>query len=265
MFYQLLKNNIKDVFGSNKYKFSLLIMILLFGIDIFVSVYQKFNMPYFDKSHLSFSLYFWLGTNDSVISGMLILLFALISCLPYSTSVLEEKKSGYFQFVMTRSSAIKYFVAKLITSFISGGFLFVFPFLLSFILMAIMFGNNLTSGQFVENYHLFHQIAKYHPNIYMLIYIFILFYYAGSFAILGVCLSTFLKNRYLAYLSPFLIVLVLEPVFEIFYPQLSPILLMNPIQSITGISVFYVLVVPSFVLIVSLIGCFIGMKKYVQK
>ncbi|ARW08785.1 ABC transporter permease [Bacillus atrophaeus] len=264
MFYQLLKNNIKDIFGSNKYKFSLLIMIALFGIDIFVSVYQKFTLPFFDKAHLSFSLYFWLGTNDSAISGMLIFLFALISCLPYSTSVLEEKKSGYFQFVITRSSVIKYFGAKLIAAFVSGGFLFVFPFILSFVLMTVMFGDNLTSGQFVENYHMFHQLVKYHPNMYMLIYILILFYYAGSFAILGVCLSSFLKNRYLAYLAPFLIVLVLEPVFEIFYPQLSPILLMNPIQSITGISVFYVFAVPSFVLILSLIGCFIGMKKYAQ-
>ncbi|KXZ13009.1 ABC transporter permease [Bacillus nakamurai] len=265
MFYQLLKNNFMEVLSSKKYKFSLLIMILLFAIDIFISIYQKFTLPYFDKDHLSFSLYFWLGTNDSVISGILIFLFVLISCLPYSTSVLEEKQNGYFQFVISRCSLLKYFSSKVITAFISGGFLFIFPFALSFILMLIMFGNKLPYSEFIDNYGMFHQIVKYHPSIYMAIYILILFYYAGSFAILGMFLSTFLKNRYLAYLSPFLIILVLEPVFEIFYPQLSPILLMSPIQSITGISIMYVFAIPSFVLIISLIGTYIGMKRYVQQ
>ncbi|MBM7645493.1 hypothetical protein JOD45_001704 [Scopulibacillus daqui] len=264
MFISLLRMDFKNVFSSKNFWLCLLVLTLLFFVDLYISVYAPLKIEGFDKEHLGFSLYFWLGTSGSSISTLLFFTIAIISCMPYSIRFLEEKSKGYHIFIVYRSSLKTYFSSKAIVTFISGGLLFTFPFIISFCAAILMFKNKVLEKSFYDNLYLFHHLFPSHGITYMVIYLMIMFSYAGAIAVFGLWISTFVKNIYVAYLAPFFILLILQPFFEIVYPQLSPMYLANPIQPIADVSVFHLVLVPAVMLIISLIGSYKGIKKYVK-
>ena len=81
----------------------------------------------------------WMELNNlSVASKLLHFIFPLLVCIPYSMSIYTDVESGYIYNIILRIEKKKYFLAKLITQFITGFAVVMSVMTVSFILTSML-------------------------------------------------------------------------------------------------------------------------------
>lgn len=126
--------------------------------------------------------------------------------VPYAFSYLEERNSGYLKYIQIRINAEKYVKWKIFFSGLSGGVSIMIPGIMIFAVICLI-GREVIPG---ENGHIFTQLM-WEPYMYiwggrfvLLLKAILLFLFGVMWAELALLFSNIFKNRYVAYVLPFL-------------------------------------------------------------
>lgn len=152
----------------------------------------------------------WLGGDATKFTTAAFYLVAFLACsIPFSWSLLSERKSGYDGQMVLRCGRLRYYSAKYAAAFLSGAAVVAVPLLLNFVLTAC-FIPAFTPEPYAELYYgltttyLWNGLFFQHPVLYVLLYILLAGVMAGAWATLGVSLSFFCRNQFQTIILPYL-------------------------------------------------------------
>ena len=130
--------------------------------------------------------------------------------IPYAYSYLEERNSGYLRFIQLRISRKRYACQKILFSGLSGGVSMLIPGLLIFIVLDI-----LSAETTPTNHSPIFETLIWAPYMYiwggwlvLIIKAALMFLFGFMWAELALAVSLIFRNRYVAFILPFLIFLV---------------------------------------------------------
>lgn len=143
---------LKKAFWNKKFLFSLSIALFLSLLSGFLQVRgyiirtRFLNTPAYQNVadwgkdyHLSAETMadFWIGMDFSTwCATAFFFLLPLLAVLPYGSSLHREYKSGYLNLITPQISQKRYFAAKFLASFLSGGAVIVLPMIVNVIFVA---------------------------------------------------------------------------------------------------------------------------------
>lgn len=160
----------------------------------------------------------WIGTRTDLGSVLFFYLVPLIAVLPCGWNISTEINSGYLKLIVPKVGRQKYFSAKLLAAFLSGGTVIAIILLLGLAIMAALVPaiqptpyNNM--HYWVYHGDLFSSIAFSHPLMYVLIYIIIDFIFAGLFACMSLVVALHSESRIAALVIPYIVVYIVDASF----------------------------------------------------
>lgn len=214
-----IKKAIKNNYAMISFVCSLMIAILsavqairrYFINTTIINIYQPDAYAY-----LGSSLYNnWLGASGDFFTHLFYFLIFLLCSLPYSWSLFVEKKSGYINQVVTRTSRTSYYLSKYVAAFVSGGMMAFVPLVINFVICA-MFIPAYPIDQLSDLYiavpqnFMWSTILYDKPLAYVAVYILLSFVFCGIWSTIGVSLSFVLKSKLSILVSPFLFILLVQ-------------------------------------------------------
>ncbi|KOY80529.1 hypothetical protein I6G82_08805 [Lysinibacillus macroides] len=151
-------------------------------------------------------LYLFLSGYNSGTANFLIVVFPIISCLPFAASYVSDCKTGLNKYIYIRMSKTSYRLIRLLVNGLVGGFvLFIGPFIsLLFLLGIKVFTHIPMAKEQMETFEYFKSLGIHSPIIAILIILIVLFFCGFTFATFALGISTFIQNIYLAVLLPFI-------------------------------------------------------------
>lgn len=153
------------------------------------------------------------------ISNLLIIILPLINTLSYSDSYLEDLKSGFIKSIYTRYEKSKYLVSKYCANFIVSGLAFSIPLLINYFVLILLHPSlqpdPILGKQTIMFGGLFPKLFYSRPNLYIMMWITIYFLYSGAFASIALCVSQFIKNKFIVLAIPFTLFYLSEGFAEI--------------------------------------------------
>ena len=175
-------------------------------------------------------------------SSVMTLALPIICALPYTTSMLEDEKSGYVKPYILRTSRAQYIRAKIIATALSGGLSVFVGIMLCYLLFALVFaplelaplsaeemmGDDSAGVQALEVSASFGSAPSFgQPSMFMEILgkSITLFLFGALWSLVGLTLATSTGSRYMAYASPFIIYYVLIILAERYFTGFA---LLNP-------------------------------------
>jgi len=154
--------------------------------------------------------YKWLGVNCEYYTGRyLFMSLPLITSIGYSWSVCHDRCCGYINQIITRTNRFKYFAAKFLVSFISGGIIFSAALIVHFMLLATVFPNyepipgDLNS--FMNPFRFCSDIFYQNTYLFMLIWILTAFTWGGAMSGISLLSGMYIKKSTLTPIIPFII------------------------------------------------------------
>ena len=150
----------------------------------------------------------WIGT-QAIGYNIYFFIMPLLCAIPYGISLCLDKKSGYINNITTRVDKKKYYKAKVLAVFLSGGAVAVIPLIFNLLLcmcfLPIMFPLASSMEFPVSFYSLFGDLFYSHTFLYILIYLLFDFIFFGLLNCLCVVITYFEDNRFTVVLAPFII------------------------------------------------------------
>lgn len=136
--------------------------------------------------------------------GFISLVLPILACLPYTTSYLEDCKTGHIQYARIHMSLSKYIFTKILVNGLAGGLGILLGCVLSFVTLAIVEGVEVNKiNIFPIEAIVFYQLLQTSPLLWMCVLFLVIFVAGFSFATFGLGLSVLLRNPYLTILGPF--------------------------------------------------------------
>ncbi len=219
----MLKNELYKAFINKRFLLVLFIETLLivwYTIGEAIPLMNEYMLPlnehfitweYPDKmaNRLPHGAYYmWIVFKTCKQRVLLYAILPILAAIPYGESLFVEKSSHYTYHLLMKKGKIQYYTAKLITLFVSGGTVAMFPFLLSFLInAAIMPLESVSSvtGQFFASSVIFSDIFYKEPLLYIVLHILITFVCYGMLNCFCFVGTYFLNNRFVVMLFPFIL------------------------------------------------------------
>ena len=133
----------------------------------------------------------------------------LLITIPYAASFYTDRKSGILKNIAVRGEKREYLAAKSVAVFMTAGVSAVFPLLLNLMLTMTMFPVINYDWYQLPNYKaLFMNLAVKNVIAYCIVYMALIFVFAGLIAGLTLSLSLYANNRFVVLSLPFLICIV---------------------------------------------------------
>ncbi len=215
------KVEIKRAFQSTAMKIIIIIGALLavwHTVDTYKSwqeylqIREQYTSPLFSMRSLYTELMMMNGNEiQYVLFHNLLPLFA---AFPFAVSYYADRKNGYQKNLYVRETRKEYFCGKITAVFLSGGTAVVMPAILDFIFLSTfmpavkpdscVMNGTLSPASNWQN--LFYE----QPFMYFIIYIMIYFVGGGILALFALAVSRWLKKSLLAFMSPFLLCIVMQ-------------------------------------------------------
>lgn len=196
----------KRMIRSKTLLFSAVAAALIVIADVFAwfRLYQQdvdVYTPVFNK---------WLGTQPAIGAGSYLhIVLPLLTAFAYSWSVSYDRSTGYIAQTVTRIGRRRYFTAKYLVSFISGGMIFVGALVLDFMLLGTFspafwpIPGDLVSP---ANPFKFGSVAFYQsPYLFVLMWCGVAFLWGGAMASMGTAAGMLIKNHIVSSVVPFLV------------------------------------------------------------
>lgn len=182
-------------------------MLFVVGINFFILLESMIEMGYFHFNNISANRIDMLSMYTTPFAFSSFVIFAgLFPGLPYAYSYLEEKSSGYLNFIYHRIERKKYVKEKIIFSGISGGLSLLIPGLCIFIII-----DYLSCDTTLQQHPAVFEELIWRPYIYIfggrLVLAFkglLLFLFGMMWSELALLYSIIFNNKYVAYVLPFL-------------------------------------------------------------
>ena len=173
-------------------------------IATFLSIYVSSGMKFHHTQNIveTFNISYSQGTNYLII--------ILVCTFAYSSSLCSDLNSNITNFIVVRTSPKKYCISKCISCSIASGMAIS----IGCFLFLIVLINNLSS--FMPNINIpeirnemeviafGRLLIANKPILYFLCVFLVIFIQSSFWACLGLCISSYLPNKYIAYTSPFI-------------------------------------------------------------
>ena len=194
-----MKTELKNAFLSWNFLFTVIITAFVFFIGVIedINSFKTMDILYF------FNLCMQLSP--------LMVFLPFLSALPYGYNFIDEYNSNFFRFSLSRAGRKKYVFNKMISVTLSCFFAVFFGILLCVFLMSIFAQKtNLINFHHQQNFLILKNSRVYGSflNISVYAYIFIGSFFISLFATLwpsiGMISSTYIKNRYVSLIMPFI-------------------------------------------------------------
>jgi ABC-type transport system involved in multi-copper enzyme maturation permease subunit len=209
----------------------------------------------------------WMGGVYDTSTVVFFYLVPLIAVLPCGWNCSEEINEGYMKVIVPRVGRRKYFSAKLIASFTSGGAAVALPLLFSLVITAAIIPtiaiepyNEMYYG--VSHGDMLSSMAYSHPLLYALVYIGIDFLIAGCFACLPVVVSLYSEKRVAALIVPYIAVILCDAARNLLsyisYIEISPLGIMRVAQHMGAVKP-YILI--AWLAIYAAVALVFGLRK----
>lgn len=145
-------------------------------------------------------------------SDTIIMIFPIVSALPFTASYIDDIKSGFVKEYLPRIGRADYIKGKLIACIISGGTVFMAGVLLAYGIAALIFSpmEAALAADMEDPQYLLQMIRQCS-----------LYFCSGAFwSLTGITLSAVTGSKYMAYASPFIIYYVLIILCERYFKAL---------------------------------------------
>lgn len=186
----------------------------------------------------------WIGgESGSLGSTVFFFVFPIIIALPFGWSYASEKKSGYDKAMIVHNGKGRYFFAKYLATFISGGLAMVIPMMFSMMITMCVFPIDIpfVTGDIyyaIFSDSLFAELFYTKPYLYVLIYLILDFIMCGLLACICITATLIIRQKYVVMIIPMLICLGIEYMSRYFFDinssnnvEISPLYYLKPTQS----------------------------------
>lgn len=212
---RILKNELYRAFVNKRFFFVIFIEICIVAAHVFVKVIPVATqtVPYFlarpDRvGYVPGAYRTWLASPlyGGYIRLLTMALLPLLIAIPYGDSLYMDEQSRYLYHINTRTGKSRYYLAKILTLFLSGGTVASFPYLLSFLVnIAILPMETLIPSTFsgVGNTHCLSGLYYKSPFLYVIAFLILTFIGFGILNCLCFIAAYILSSRFLVTLFPF--------------------------------------------------------------
>ena len=273
----VLKLELKKAFKNKFFWISVVLgcLITLLSFEHMVNMYYEGMSAISGNStdiiydpHIGINTVFncWIGGEPfSLGSSIYFFVFPLLIALPYGWSYSEERKCGYRRMMITKTGKKKYYCAKYVAVFLSGGVAMVLPLIFNFwmtllvpailpdVTMNMFYG--VFGGSFLAE--LYYTV----PFLYVAIYLFIDFVYCGFLVCICMAVSGIVRQKWGVVLIPFLLLLFVHVITDyiysdpsVAYKELSPLYFLRGVEVRYSFSGSIILLFAIGLLVISLIG-----------
>lgn len=274
----VLKLELKKAFKNKFFWISVVLgcLITLLSFEHMVNMYYEGMSAISGNStdiiydpHIGINTVFncWIGGEPfSLGSSIYFFVFPLLIALPYGWSYSEERKCGYRRMMLTKTGKKKYYCAKYVAVFLSGGVAMVLPLIFNFwmtllVVPAILpdVTMNMFYGVFGGSFlaELYYTV----PFLYVAIYLFIDFVYCGFLVCICMAVSGIVRQKWGVVLIPFLLLLFVHVITDyiysdpsVAYKELSPLYFLRGVEVRYSFSGSIILLFAIGLLVISLIG-----------
>ena len=274
----VLKLELKKAFKNKFFWISVVLgcLITLLSFEHMVNMYYEGMSAISGNStdiiydpHIGINTVFncWIGGEPfSLGSSIYFFVFSLLIALPYGWSYSEERKCGYRRMMITKTGKKKYYCAKYVAVFLSGGVAMVLPLIFNFwmtllVVPAILpdVTMNMFYGVFGGSFlaELYYTV----PFLYVAIYLFIDFVYCGFLVCICMAVSGIVRQKWGVVLIPFLLLLFVHVITDyiysdpsVAYKELSPLYFLRGVEVRYSFSGSIILLFAIGLLVISLIG-----------
>mgnify|MGYP000861838193 FL=1 len=274
----VLKLELKKAFKNKFFWISVVLgcLITLLSFEHMVNMYYEGMSAISGNStdimydpHIGINTVFdcWIGGEPfSLGSSIYFFVFPLLIALPYGWSYSEERKCGYRRMVIAKTGKKKYYCAKYVAVFLSGGVAMVLPLIFNFwmtllVVPAILpdVTMNMFYGVFGGSFlaELYYTV----PFLYVAIYLFIDFVYCGFLVCICMAVSGIVRQKWGVVLIPFLLLLFVHVITDyiysdpsVAYKELSPLYFLRGVEVRYSFSGSIILLFAIGLLVISLIG-----------
>ena len=274
----VLKLELKKAFKNKFFWISVVLgcLITLLSFEHMVNMYYEGMSAISGNStdiiydpHIGINTVFncWIGGEPfSLGSSIYFFVFPLLIALPYGWSYSEERKCGSRRMMITKTAKKKYYCAKYVAVFLSGGVAMVLPLIFNFwmtllVVPAILpdVTMNMFYGVFGGSFlaELYYTV----PFLYVAIYLFIDFVYCGFLVCICMAVSGIVRQKWGVVLIPFLLLLFVHVITDyiysdpsVAYKELSPLYFLRGVEVRYSFSGSIILLFAIGLLVISLIG-----------
>lgn len=160
------------------------------------------------------------------------LMFPLIACIPYGSSLYDDWKGGYAKNIIIKEGKCNYFRAKWLSVFLSGGTAVVLPLVLNFMLYMLFLPLNTpelsTLYHTIGGQNILAPIFYDSPLIYVIIYLIIDFIFGGIMAGISLVMTNMTDKRLVVDLAPLFIYIFVYALCTLANnPYYSPVYFLN--------------------------------------
>ena len=274
----VLKLELKKAFKNKFFWISVVLgcLITLLSFEHMVNMYYEGMSAISGNStdiiydpHIGINTVFncWIGGEPfSLGSSIYFFVFPLLIALPYGWSYSEERKCGYRRMMITKTGKKKYYCAKYVAVFLSGGVAMVLPLIFNFwmtLLVVPAILPDVTMNMFYGVFGVSFLAELYYtvPFLYVAIYLFIDFVYCGFLVCICMAVSGIVRQKWGVVLIPFLLLLFVHVITDyiysdpsVAYKELSPLYFLRGVEVRYSFSGSIILLFAIGLLVISLIG-----------
>ncbi len=155
-------------------------------------------------------LYKWLGVDCGINFGIYFFIaLPLLTSFAYSYSVSYDRSSSYITQIISRTSRKKYFSAKFLVVFISGGLIFAGALILDYMLLSTFSPAYMPIpaglSSYMDPYRFCSKIFYNNPYLFMLIWCGVAFLWGGAMSSISMAAGMFIKKYVITSMFPFLV------------------------------------------------------------
>lgn len=163
-----------------------------------MNVWYQLNLYWNDVNHISI-FYKWMGVSRSNFGPTyFIMVIPLLAALGYSWTISSDVKTGYINQIFTRTSQKRFFFAKYVASFTSGGIIFCGPLVLDYLLLATFSPAEFPQPEMmqtgIDQFHFCSKLFFQHPYLFVLLWLGVGFLWGGAMTSIAVAFGMFHKK-----------------------------------------------------------------------
>lgn len=270
-----MKAELKKAIFNKMFYFSLLIGVAICMLDVMqnaeavarlTSILERSDNT-INKTAEGFSLFVrWIAVNGYTFGNYAFyLVWPILASIPYGWSYAEERKTGVYNQVITRVGAKKYFIAKYLAVFISGGLTIAIPVLANLLINAIVcpycVPNVVMSLTSITNGYFNSEMYYSAPWAFGLIWCGLEFMWGGAVAVLCLVAGTRFRHQVMVVLLPYVTLLIMDAMSSVLASigltgniEISPLRLAQAAPDSANPAWIIYLVIGIFVLVSFLMG-----------
>lgn len=203
--FSIIKFEWRRMISSRSFWIALLISC---GMAAIASI-EQYNIYCDGMDHISL-FYRWLPSGAlSFGANYFYIIIPAICSLGFSHSICNDRKTGYWCQICSRTSKKQYFAAKYIVTFVSGGIIFattlIFHFMLLSCFMKVCLPDPASLSTMMSPFHFAPKLFFTHSILWALLWCCVAFIWGGIMSCMGSAIGMFTEKGAVAVIMPFLI------------------------------------------------------------